>query len=102
LPQDSTVFILFQEKTPEVWQTKLDWIAEHGGMALVNVHPDYINFSSSRNRRQYDASLYSDFLSYISTRYGGQYWNPLPKELARWFRSTHSDLHSFREVSPSI
>lgn len=102
LAQDSTLFILFQEKTTDLWRHKLDWIAEHGGMALVNVHPDYINFSSSSNARQYDAAFYSDFLEYVSKRYPGQYWNPLPKELARWFRATHSDLHSFREVSPSI
>ena len=39
LPQDFTLFVLLQEKTPKTWMKKLDWIAEKGGMALVNVHP---------------------------------------------------------------
>ena len=37
LPQDSTLFLVLREKTIEIWKRKLDWIAEHGGMALVNV-----------------------------------------------------------------
>src|SRR5437870_9112974 len=43
LPQDSTVFLLLRESTIDVWRTKLDWVAQHGGMALVNVHPDYLS-----------------------------------------------------------
>ena len=34
-----------REKTPEIWKRKLDWIARQGGLALVNIHPDYIDFS---------------------------------------------------------
>src|SRR6516164_8618023 len=30
LPQDSTLFILLGEKTTNIWQRKLDWIAQHG------------------------------------------------------------------------
>ena len=44
LAQDSTLFILLQEQSAEIWRRKLDWVAEHGGMALVNVHPDYLTF----------------------------------------------------------
>lgn len=102
LPQDSTLFLLFQEPSPAIWLKKLDWIAEHGGMALVNVHPDYINFGHRRNNRQFPAAHYIQFLRFVQERYAGQFWNPLPKELARWFRDTHSDLPSFCEVSPSI
>src|SRR5206468_12805979 len=29
LPQDSTLFILLRETTPDIWMRKLDWIAEH-------------------------------------------------------------------------
>ena len=47
LPQDSTLFLVLGEITPEIWMRKLDWIAEHGGMALVDVHPDYISFNGS-------------------------------------------------------
>ena len=44
LPQDSTLFLLLREKTNGIWKTKLDWIAQHGGMALLNTHPDYMRF----------------------------------------------------------
>ena len=43
LVQDFTAFILMREKSIDVWRTKLDWIAEKGGMALVNTHPDYMS-----------------------------------------------------------
>ena len=46
LPQDSTLFVLLQETTPEIWLRKLDWVASHGGMALINTHPDYMSFDS--------------------------------------------------------
>ena len=37
-------FLVLGEKTNEIWKRKLDWVARHGGMALVNVHPDYMAF----------------------------------------------------------
>ena len=53
LPQDFTLFVLLQEKTPEIWMRKLDWIARHGGMALVDVHPDYLCFDKDdRNTKR--------------------------------------------------
>src|SRR5260370_15609527 len=42
LPQDSTLFLLLREKTPDIWMRKLDWIADHGGMDLILTHPDYM------------------------------------------------------------
>jgi len=90
LPQDSTLFLLFQERSPEIWQRKLDWIAEHGGMALVNVHPDYVCFEGERPAaRTFPASYYRDFLGYVSSRYAGAYWQPLPRDLARWYKASH-------------
>ena len=44
LPQDSTLFLVLRETTPEIWMRKLDWIAEHGGMVLLDMHPDYMSF----------------------------------------------------------
>jgi len=63
---------------------KLDWIAEHGGMALLNVHPDYISFNgSSQTTTEYPAEFYGEFLTYLKTRYAGEYWHALPNEVAR-------------------
>src|SRR6266849_10191564 len=46
LVQDFNLFIILQERTIDVWKRKLDWIVERGGMALLDVHPDYVNFHS--------------------------------------------------------
>src|SRR5207248_9131961 len=51
LPQDFTLFLLLREQTPDVWLQKVDWIARHGGMALVNVHPDYLCFDGAAPKR---------------------------------------------------
>lgn len=90
LPQDFTLFILMQETTIDIWKKKLDWIAENGGMALVNTHPDYMNFDDTKpGPEEYPAFLYEDFLKYIKETYGDQYWHALPKEVAQYFREQH-------------
>jgi len=84
LPQDSTLFLLLREQTPEIWFKKLAWIAEHGGMVLVNVHPDYTAFSngSAETPRAFPVELYKQLLEHVRSRYAGQYWHALPQELA--------------------
>lgn len=90
LAQDSTVFLLLGEETADVWKTKLDWIAEKGGLALVNIHPDYIDFTGKRSLLCYPASLIRDFLDHLNASYRGRFWNPLPRELADWYRTQGS------------
>ncbi len=86
LPQDFTLFIILREQSIDIWKKKIDWIARHGGMALVNTHPDYMNFKGSRpGIEEYPAHHYEEMLTYIKTRYAGQYWHPLPKEMARFW-----------------
>ncbi len=87
LPQDSTLFLVLQETTPDIWKQKLDWLAGNGGMALVNVHPDYIAFSDSSSPREYPVAMYTELLRHLATHYRGQYWNPLPRQLAEWYKS---------------
>jgi glycosyltransferase involved in cell wall biosynthesis len=83
LPQDSTLFLLLREETPEIWLRKLDWIAAHGGMVLVNVHPDYLRLDGEpMSKRNYPVELYLQFLEQIRQRYGNTFWQPLPKEMA--------------------
>lgn len=85
LPQDSTLFLLLGETDIDVWRRKLDWIAEHGGMALVNVHPDYVHFDEeAQPGRTYPAAHYREFLEYIRTHYDDSFWQPLPKEMAEF------------------
>jgi glycosyltransferase involved in cell wall biosynthesis/peptidoglycan/xylan/chitin deacetylase (PgdA/CDA1 family) len=83
LPQDSTLFLILGERRPEIWMRKLDWVARHGGMALLNVHPDYLDFKGSGSAlRTFPAAIYEDFLKYAREKYGAAFWQPLPKELA--------------------
>jgi predicted glycosyltransferase len=89
LPQDHGLFIILREKDNNIWKQKLDWIAENGGMALLNTHPDYMNFEeTSCFFEQYPVSYYTDLLEYIETNYVGQYWHVLPRELARFWKSS--------------
>src|ERR1051326_5950172 len=88
LPQDSTLFLLLGERTSDIWLRKLDWIAKHGGMALVDVHPDYLSFDNQSKRRVYPAEKYAELLGYLAERYRGEFWNVTPSELAAWYRRT--------------
>src|SRR2546423_4948827 len=89
LPQDSTLFLLLAERHPDIWFQKLDWVARHGGMALLDTHPDYMNFEgSSKKRWEYPIEHYRRFLEYVKARYAGQYWHALPSEVAHFIRST--------------
>lgn len=83
LPQDSTLFMVLQETAPDIWLEKLDWIAAHGGMALVNVHPDYIRLGGEpTSPRTFPAGFYERLLQHARQRYGQSLWQPLPRELA--------------------
>jgi len=91
LPQDFTLFVLMKQKHIDIWKKKLNWIAEKGGMGLFNSHPDYMNFNKYKNgNEEYAAELYMEFLEYIKTRYKGQYWHVLPKEMARFWQQNYS------------
>ncbi|WP_205747421.1 hypothetical protein [Desulfopila sp. IMCC35006] len=87
LPQDFTLFVLMQEKNIAIWKKKLDWIAEQGGMALVLTHPDYMNFGEGLpGQEEYPVRFYTELLEYIKSKYEGQYWHVLPREIACFMR----------------
>ncbi len=91
LPQDFTLFVIMREKNLDVWKRKLDWIARHGGMALMLTHPDYMNFNGRKSRvDEYPAGLYEQFLDHIKSKYEGQFWNPLPREVAGFWKERKS------------
>jgi hypothetical protein len=77
--------VLLQEKTPEIWLRKLDWIAQHGGMALVDVHPDYLCFDNTiATSREYSVDHYKSLLEYVNRRYDGAFWNTTPTKVAQF------------------
>jgi glycosyltransferase involved in cell wall biosynthesis len=89
LPQDSTMFFVLRETSPDIWKKKLDWIIQRGGMALVNIHPDYVNFGRTKRKvSEYPSAWYQEFLRHIANNYGTDYWQALPREVAGWYRET--------------
>jgi peptidoglycan/xylan/chitin deacetylase (PgdA/CDA1 family) len=94
LPQDSTLFITLRETSIDIWKRKLDWIAENQGMALVNVHPDYIDFDNGVGGKakggKYPLKFYLELLDYVKSK--GNYWHALPREVARWWRTLNSQF----------
>ena len=97
LPQDFLLYILLKQTNINIWKKKLDWIAENGGMALFITHPDYINFNNKPHYEKYPAKYYEDFLKYIKTKYEGQYWHALPRDMARFWKVNYKE----KRVSPS-
>ena len=90
LPQDFTLFVLMKEKSSRIWERKLEWIAEKGGMVLLNTHPDYMNFESgSCGPEEYQADVYREFLVGIKKNFEGRYWHALPRDLSSYVRGLH-------------
>ena len=97
LPQDSTLFLLLREKTPEIWMRKLDWIANHGGMVLLDTHPDYMAFDRLNGRAgEYSSELYKEFLTYVRSKYSGAYWEALPREVAAYIKESQFPAEPLR------
>ncbi|CAN5523952.1 hypothetical protein BH20VER1_BH20VER1_10980 [soil metagenome] len=85
LPQDSTLFLLLREKNEQIWRQKLDWITSHGGMVLLDTHPDYMAFEGGVPKdNEYPIEFYERFLTYVASRHAGTYWHALPREVARY------------------
>ncbi len=82
LVQDHTLLVILGERTPRLWLDKVQFLAEWGGMALVNVHPDYL-------RNPAHLAVYEAFLAEMAQRLadpGTPGWHALPREIARWWR----------------
>jgi glycosyltransferase involved in cell wall biosynthesis/peptidoglycan/xylan/chitin deacetylase (PgdA/CDA1 family) len=84
--QDFNLFGVLREQNNDIWKKKVDWVAEHGGMVLLNTHPDYMCFGGKPQRDEYPVSFYDDFLRYVREKYEGLYWAALPREVARYYR----------------
>ena len=96
LPQDHTVFEILKERTIDIWKKKLDWIAEKGGMALFNSHPDYMKYDegSKTMLEEYPIKFFTEFLEYIKSRYNDKYWNAFPKNVANFSNHTIKNVRN--------
>jgi predicted glycosyltransferase len=89
LPQDFTLFLLLQEPSIEIWKRKLDWIASHGGMAMLDIHPDYVDLSGNGQPGiSYPARFYAEFLQYVRKQYGDSFWLALPHQVAEFAKKS--------------
>ena len=86
LPQDSTLFLLLQERSIDLWKQKVDWIAQNGGMILLNTHPDYMRLKGEGGNHLYPIEFYQEVLTYVRSKYSGSYWHALPREAANFVR----------------
>ena len=68
-------------------------------------HPDYMATELNKPKLgEYPMAYYEAFLDYVKSRYAGQYWNVLPKDVTRWWResqSNSSNQHIKRNVLSS-
>jgi hypothetical protein len=65
----------------------LDWIAEKGGMALLNTHPDYLYFGKGKlGVEEFPVEHYARFLEWVEATYKDEYWHALPGEVAAFYR----------------
>ncbi|MCC6344081.1 MAG: glycosyltransferase [Bryobacterales bacterium] len=85
LVQDFTLFVVLRERDIDIWKRKVDWIAERGGMVLLNTHPDYICFEGKPERDEYPVSYYEELLRYLREKYEDSFWTGLPREVARYY-----------------
>lgn len=86
LVQDFTLFLVLREQNVDIWKRKLDWVAQHGGMALINTHPDYMHFPGNpKERDEFPVSHYEEFLKYVTEKYAGAYWPATPREVSRYY-----------------
>jgi hypothetical protein len=76
LTMDHTVFVILRSDA-SLWVEKADVIRDHGGMAVLLTHPDYM-----LDRSRLDA--YGSFLE----RYAADdtAWRALPREVSAWWR----------------
>jgi len=100
LAQDFTLFVLMEQRNADIWKRKLDWLVQRGGMALINTHPDYMNFNGAACKsEEYPAQNYEQFLRHVQTTYGEQYWHVLPRDMARfWMRKGSDNQHDARAL----
>jgi hypothetical protein len=85
LAQDFTLFIILGKRDINIWKNKIDWIVKCNGMALLNTHPDYMNFNKKKLLYdEYPAEYFQSFLYYIKEKYSDRMWVTLPKDLTEY------------------
>jgi len=77
LAQDYTLFTILRHEDERLWIEKAHFLREHGGMALLITHPDYMLERRPR-------AAYARFLD--AFREDRTVWQALPREVSAWWR----------------
>ena len=102
LPQDFTLFLLLQERSADLWKRKIDWLAENGGMILLDTHPDYMRLKGGKGNHSYPIALYEEVLAYVQSNYAGQSWHALPREVASFVRQKQLQREHLNGSVPTL
>lgn len=76
LMQDHRYLEVLNQRSPDLWLEKVDFIIAHYGMVLLNSHPDYL-------LKPGGMGVYEALLAAMRERGG---WAALPKDVATWWR----------------
>jgi hypothetical protein len=77
LVQDHTLFDLLQHKDETLWVEKAKLLREHGGMALVLTHSDYVELPNLVDSYRRLLQAFADDASA---------WKALPRDVSAWWR----------------
>lgn len=77
MPMDHTLFQLLGHTDEAIWIEKADFLRDHGGMALILTHPDYLDQVVAR-------SAYAAFLTHVARDETA--WHALPRDVSDWWR----------------
>jgi hypothetical protein len=77
LPQDHTLFAILRRVDATTWIDKTSFLREHGGMALMLVHPDYVLDAEP-------LAVYREYLEAFAD--DPTVWRALPREVSAWWR----------------
>lgn len=83
MPQDHTLFEILNQRDIGIWKKKASWIAEQGGLVLINIHPDYM-LEDSR------LAFFEELLVFMKEQQG--MWHTHPREIARWWRERSASV----------
>ena len=95
MPQDYTLFVLLKQKDIGMWYKKAQEIRKRNGMMCLIAHPDE-GYIGDEDKEKH----YIEFLDSVSR--DPTIWNPLPKDLAYWWKCRHTAKIVVRDNSIQI
>ena len=93
LPQDHTFINVLKREPMPVWDQKIDWLAQHGGMILTLTHPDYVGMPQHIRK-------YEELLKRLNNLEAA--WRALPSQVASWWRQRAGLSLSVKDDRPTV